>query len=787
MKKSALYILFSIFFFASNSFGQSKLTSFVDPFIGTGGHGHTFPGAVVPFGMVQLSPDNGKGGWDWTSGYHYSDNHIAGFSHMHLSGTGIGDWLDISVMPLLKPLQGQDTVLVPATFSHRNEKASPGYYSVRLDNGILVELAASERVGYHRYTFPDNSEPTIRFDMGFHQNWDTPVETFIKKLNDSTLVGYRYSTGWASQQRVYFAARTSEPVLSFHLKGEFDIEVGEIPVGLTSDEKGKGVSSQLIFQANNTPKTVEMKVALSMTSTEKALLALDEIKHWNFNEAKASADEKWEKELEKIEIRTADPELKRIFYTALYHTAIAPTTYSDADGEYRNANDELRQMPGGATRYTLFSLWDTFRALNPLFTLTQPQRYTDMLNSMLAFHDENGLLPVWDLSTAETNTMTGYHAVPVLADAILKDWPGLDAERAYQAMKNSANQSTRNVPDYIQYGYVPQDKSGHSATMTLEYAYDDWAIAAVAKKMGKAQDYQQFSDRALAYQRIFDKNTGFMRAKNSDGSWAVPFDPYYSEHDVKKAHYMEGNAWQHSFFVPHDVLGLKQLFEDDRLETKLDSLFMISSKVTGENASPDISGFIGQYAHGNEPSHHIAYMYTFIGKPWKTQSLVRQIVDSMYLDQPDGYAGNEDAGQMSAWAVWNIAGLYPANPVGGEYVIGSPMVDGVTFQLANDKTLEIRVLRNSPTNKYVQSVQFNGKAHNKSYFMHKNLVKGGEIIFTMGPEPNKNWGTDKSWWPASFVNTYQAIDGSDEAEEEQNRKNGGFFKSIGEFFNNLFK
>ncbi|MFB5946204.1 GH92 family glycosyl hydrolase [Albibacterium profundi] len=787
MKKSALYILFSIFFFASNSFGQSKLTSFVDPFIGTGGHGHTFPGAVVPFGMVQLSPDNGKGGWDWTSGYHYSDNHIAGFSHMHLSGTGIGDWLDISVMPLLKPLQGQDTVLVPATFSHRNEKASPGYYSVRLDNGILVELTASERVGYHRYTFPDNSEPTIRFDMGFHQNWDTPVETFIKKLNDSTLVGYRYSTGWASQQRVYFAARTSEPVLSFHLKGEFDIEVGEIPVGLTSDEKGKGVSSQLIFRASSIPKTVEMKVALSMTSTEKALLALDEIGHWNFNEAKASADEKWEKELEKIEIRTADQELKRIFYTALYHTAIAPTTYSDADGEYKNANNEVHRMPDAATRYTLFSLWDTFRALNPLFTLTQSERYTDMLNSMLAFHDENGLLPVWDLSTAETNTMTGYHAVPVLADAILKDWPGLDAERAYQAMKNSANQSTRSVPDYIEYGYVPQDKSGHSATMTLEYAYDDWAIAAVAKKMGKTKDYQQFSERALAYQRIFDENTGFMRAKNSDGSWALPFDPYYSEHDVKKAHYMEGNAWQHSFFVPHDVLGLKELYGGEGLEAKLDSLFTISSKVTGENASPDISGFIGQYAHGNEPSHHIAYMYTFIGKPWKTQSLVRQIVDSMYLDQPDGYAGNEDAGQMSAWAVWNIAGLYPANPVGGEYVIGSPMVDGVTFRLANDKTLEIRVLNNSPANKYVQSVQFNGKAHNKSYFMHKNLIKGGEIIFTMGPEPNENWGTDKSWWPASFVNTYQAVDDGDEVEEKQEKKEGGFFKSISEFFNNLFK
>lgn len=785
LKKSSLYILLSFCLLFNDAFAQSKLTSFVDPFIGTGGHGHTFPGAVVPFGMVQLSPDNGKGGWDWVSGYHYSDNHIAGFSHTHLSGTGIGDWLDISAMPLLKPLQGQDSIFAPATFSHRNELASPGYYSVRLDNGILVELTASERVGYHRYTFPVDSEPTIRFDMAFQQNWDTPVETFVKKLDDSTLVGYRYSVGWASKQRVYFAARTSRPIQAFHLKGEFDIQVGEIPLGLKSEEKGKGVSSQLVFQGASTPQIIEMKVALSMTSTDKALLALDEINHWNFNEAKASADAKWEKELSKMEIRTADQKLKRIFYTALYHTAIAPTIYSDQDGEYRNAKDEVHSMPIGATRYTLFSLWDTFRALKPLFTLTQPQRYTDMLNSMLAFYDENGLLPVWDLSTAETNTMTGYHAVPVLADAILKDWPGLDRERAYQAMKKSANQSGRGVPDYIQHGYVPQDKSGHSATMTLEYGYDDWAIAAVAKKLGKTQDYHDYSKRALAYQHIFDNNTGFMRAKNADASWAVPFDPYFSEHDEKKAHYMEGNAWQHSFFVPHDVWGLKELYGEDRLEAKLDSLFSISSQVTGENASPDISGFIGQYAHGNEPSHHIAYMYTFIGKPWKTQSLVRQIVDSMYLDQPDGYAGNEDAGQMSAWAVWNIAGLYPANPVGGEYVIGSPMVDGVTFNLANDKKLEIRVLNNSSANKYIQSVQFNGSAHKRSYFMHKDIVKGGEIIFTMGPEPIENWGAEESWRPASFVNTYHAVETTEKEGEVPQKE--GFFKSIGDFFNNLFK
>jgi len=771
--------ILSVFTFSS-SLAQEKLTSFVDPFIGTGGHGHTFPGAVVPFGMVQLSPDNGKGGWDWTSGYHYSDNKIAGFSHMHLSGTGIGDWLDISVMPLLSPLKGQDTVFKAATFSHKNEQASPGYYAVKLDNGIQVELTTTERVGYHRYTFPAGAEPTIRFDLAFSQNWDSPTQTFIKKENDSTLVGYRYSTGWANAQRVYFAARTSKPVSEFHLKGEMDIEVGNINIGLESDENGKGVASQLIFRHTDEPETIELKVALSMTSTDKALLALNEIPNWNFNAIKAQADVKWESELEKIQIRTGNVKLKRIFYSALYHTAIAPTLYSDADGEYKNAKDELHQMKNGASRYTLFSLWDTFRALNPLFTITQPDRYTDMLNSMLAFYDENGLLPVWDLSTAETNTMTGYHAIPVLSDAILKDWPGLNQERAYEAMKKSAFQQGRNVPDYIQYGYVPQDKSGHSANMTLEYGYDDYCIAMAAKKLGKLDDYEIFSKRALTYQKIFDKKTGFMRAKNSDSSWAMPFDPYHSEHDTKKAHYMEGNAWQHSFFVPHDVRGLQNLYGDEGLEKKLDSLFTVSSKITGENASPDVSGFIGQYAHGNEPSHHIAYMYSFIGKPWKTQALVRQIVDSMYHDKPDGYAGNEDAGQMSAWAVWNIAGLYPANPAGGEYVIGSPMVDAVTFKLKNNKKFEIEVLNNSPQNKYIQSVKLNGATYKKSYLLHKDVVPGGKMVVNMGPEPNKGWGTDESWLPSS-----QSANKNVDSNIKTDKKD--FFKSISDFFNNLFK
>jgi len=782
LRNTFIYFIISVLSFNS-TFAQEKLTSFVDSFIGTGGHGHTFPGAVVPFGMVQLSPDNGKEGWDWSSGYHYSDNKIAGFSHMHLSGTGIGDWLDISVMPLLGPLLEQDTVFKAVTFSHQNEQASPGYYAVKLDNGIQVELTATERVGYHRYEFPAGTMPTIRFDLAFHQNWDTPTETFIKKVDDSTLVGYRYSTGWANKQRVYFAAKTSAPVKEFYLKGELNIELGDINIGLESKEEGKGVSSQLIFEQSTIPKTIELKVALSMTSMDKALLALNEIPNWDFNAVKTQANAKWERELEKIQISTRDIKLKHIFYTALYHTSISPTIYSDADGEYKNANDEKHTLKNGETRYTLFSLWDTFRALNPLFTITQPVRYTDMLNSMLAFYDENGLLPVWDLSTSETNTMTGYHAIPVLSDAILKDWPGLDQERAYAAMKKSAFQQVRNVPDYIQYGYVPQDKSGQSATMTLEYGYDDWCIAAVAKKLGKLNDYEIFSKRALAYQHIFDKKTGFMRAKNSDGSWAIPFDPYYSDHDTKKAHYIEGNAWQHSFFVPHDIRGLQNLYGNDGLEMKLDSLFNVGSEIKGENISPDISGLIGQYAHGNEPSHHIAYMYSYLGKPWKTQALVRQIVDSMYHDNPDGYVGNEDAGQMSAWAVWNIVGLYPVNPASGEYVIGSPMVDAVTIQLANNKKLEIEVFNNSPKNKYVQSVKWNGVTYKKNFFLHKDIIRGGKIIFNMGSEPNMSWGSNESWLPSSqsFVNKDTRADTTTKSDKKD------IFQNIADFFNNLFK
>ncbi|MBN9297368.1 MAG: GH92 family glycosyl hydrolase [Filimonas sp.] len=718
----------AIAFLLAGSFSAQaqRLTTYVDPFIGTGGHGHTFPGATVPFGMVQLSPDNGHQGWDWCGGYHYSDTIITGFSHMHLSGTGIGDWCDISVMPQtrLSAKGVSDTI----GFSHRNEKATPGYYQVKLNNGINVALTATERCGLHNISFPAKTQPVVKVDLGFRINWDKPTASYIRQLNDSTIEGYRYSTGWAKTQRVYFVIRTSKAIKKIYLD-----DAGVSAEGQTLE--GKAVRAQLLFDESK-GNNVLYKVALSTVSTAKALDALNEIKGWSFDKVKASAEAKWEQELEKMQINTADAKLKRIFYTALYHTCVMPALYSDADGSYQNAAGKVAAMPGGKQRYNVFSLWDTFRALNPLFTLTQDVRYSDMLNSLLVFYKENGLLPVWDLSSNETNCMTGYHAVPVLADAVLKGIKGFDVQLAYEAMKKSSMQDVRGTNFYRQYGYIPQDKYGSSVTVTLEYAYDDWCIAQVAKHLGKNDDYAYYMKRANSWQNVFDSTIGFARAKNSDGKWVEPFDPFYSEHDADKAMFTEGNSWQHTFFVPHDVTGLAMKYGSyEKFAKKLDELFSVNSAMTGENQSPDVSGMIGQYAHGNEPSHHIAYMYDFIGMPWKTQARVRMIVDSMYHDNPDGYAGNEDCGQMSAWGVWSIAGLYPANPASGQYMFGSPSADEVRIAVPAGKFI-IKAKNNSKKNVYIQSVTLNGKPYDKNYITHDTILKGGVLEFTMGQQPD---------------------------------------------------
>ena len=740
MSRKCFY-LHMVFAFLTTAAQAQKLIRYVDPTIGTGGHGHTYPGATVPFGMVQLSPDNGTEGWDWCSGYNYADSTIAGFSHMHLSGTGCGDWCDISVMPNISQIP--DTAAhFKVKFKHSTEEKWPGYYTVTLNNGIKVWLTATEHCGMHQYTFPVGSKPVLRFNMGFMINYDSTTESVITQVNDSTIVGYRYSTGWAKVQRVYFAARTSIPFEKLYTYYDDRYK--------NKNGKSDVMNAQMIFP-DLSGKPVFMKVALSTVSTDKAIDALKEIDGWDFIHVMKNAVQKWEQEFSKITVQTSDDKLKRIFYTALYHTCMAPVLYSDADGQYQNANGDKLKMKHGQ-RYTVFSLWDTFRALNPLFTLTQPERNVDILNSMLAFYDENGLLPVWDLSTYETNCMSGYHAVPVLADAVLKNTPGLDAERVYAAMKKSASQDVRGTKDYIKYGYLPQDKGSYSVTITLEYAYDDWCIAQVAKKLGNTKDYETFMARSQAYKKLFDKSTGFIRGKNADGKWVVPFDPYLTSTEGNSM-YEEGNAWQYTFFVPHDVRGLAKEFGSyDKFIKKLDSLFTVSSKVKGASAPPDVSGLIGQYAHGNEPSHHIAYMYTFVGAAWKTQEKIRYIVDSMYHAAPDGYAGNEDCGQMSAWVVWSMMGLYPANPANGEYVFGSPMFDNVAIKLPAGKQLIIKTQNNAKDHPYIQSVKLNGESYNKTYIDHTTLMKGGILEFVMGAKPNKEWGAKPETWPSSVNN-----------------------------------
>lgn len=737
-------ICFFIFccFFINSSLRPQQLIKYVDPFIGTGGHGHTYPGATVPFGMVQLSPDNGRNGWDWCSGYHYSSDSIQGFSHTHLSGTGIGDWCDISVMPAVHLLPYGK--IYKEKFSHANEKASPGFYQVKLENGIRASFTASERCGLHRYIFPSGSTPVLRFDLGFHINWDAPTETFIRQINDSTIVGYRFSKGWANVQRVYFAARTSVPYKAVKLSEGAEEITGK-------ETKGNSSAAQLLFK-DVFGKPILMKVALSSVSTDKAVIALKEIQGWNFDKTKSAAEENWEKELQKIKVKSPDEKLKRIFYTALYHTCMAPVLYSDADGNYQNVKGEVLKMANGQ-RYTEYSLWDTFRALNPLFTLIQTERLPGILNTMLAFYDENGLLPIWDLSTWETNTMTGYHSVPVLADAILKNVKGVDAQKAYTAMKKSAMQNIRGSNFYRQYEYVPQDKYGSSVTVTVEYSYDDWCIAQVAKKLGNKEDYEIFMKRSAYWKHLFDPATGFIRAKNSDGKWVEPFDPYLSEHDEKKAMYTEGNAWQHSFFVPQDVAGLAKAHgNNNQFILKLDSLFAVTSEVKGENKLPDISGLIGQYAHGNEPSHHIAYLYSYVGEPWKTQEKVRLIVDSMYHANPDGYAGNEDCGQMSAWGVWSMLGMYPVNPASGQYVFGSPMFEEVVVSLSGSSKMIIRTKNAGKDHFYIQSIYLDGAPYIKTYIDHATLLKGGTLEFMMGAAPNKQFGISPGAEPASATN-----------------------------------
>lgn len=727
----------------------SNLTQYVDPYIGTGFHGHVFLGANVPFGAVQLGPVNMSEGWDWCSGYHISDSTIIGFSHTHLSGTGIGDLGDILVMPAtgtVKPRKGK--LGMPESgnyslFSHEDEKVRPGYYSVQLKRyNLQAELTTTQRVGMHRYTFPTSDSAQLIFDLKEGIGWDGAVETMVQKINDTTIAGYRYSKGWAPDQRIYFTAIFSKPMKSFRVYDDSTFQNDNAYKG----SRVKGV----VYFATAKNEKILVKVGISPVSIENSFKNIKaELPHWNFDAVVRNADAAWNQELNKVRIESSEPARLRNFYTALYHTMIAPSIFNDHNGDYLGTDKKVyKNAP--FTNLTTFSLWDTYRAAHPLFTILQTEKVNDMINSMLAIYQQQGTLPIWHLMGNETNTMPGYSSVQVVADAYLKGFRGFDTALAYEALKATAMQNERGVNFVKKYGYIPADSLVESVAMGMEYSIADWGISQVAKRMGKAEDYQYFSKRAKAYRNYFDPVTGFMRGRLSDTSWRTPFSPFESRH--RKDDFAEGNSWQYTWMVPHDVEGLISLIGGEKaFSKKLDSLFVLQAHM-GEEASNDITGLIGQYAHGNEPSHHITYLYAFVGEPWKTADKVRHILDSLYSDKTDGLSGNEDVGQMSAWYVFSAIGFYPVNPSNGLYVFGSPVVNRATLQLDKGKTLDIRVKNNSNSNKYIQRISLNGKPFTKSYISHQELMKGGILEIEMGKTPSKTWGVDNKDWPYSEYN-----------------------------------
>lgn len=744
----ATFILFVTSLFLCLSCKEKKdvapienLTSFVDPFIGTGGHGHTFPGPTAPFGMVQPSPDNGTAGWDWCSGYHISDSIISGFAQLHLSGTGIGDLADLLLMPTNKKVDlsrfgtPRDSLPYTSQFSHEDEEASPGYYRVHLkDPGVKVELTSNKYVAFHKYTYETNNEPSFILDLGYAVNWDAPTETKIVQETETRLTGYRYSTGWAKNQKVFFVIETSTPIAESHFVAD-----GK-PLEETRESLGKKTGGQFFFDSK-TGNEVELKIATSTVSIDNAKANLEQFgKDLTFDQIKKETRNLWEETLSRIKVETPQDSLKTIFYTALYHTQIAPVLFSDVNGEFRLQNDSIAKTSGWEA-YSTLSLWDTFRAENPLLNILQSDRANDIVQSMLAYYDEQGRLPVWTLYGNETNTMTGNHGVSVIAEAYLKGIRGYDVVKAYEAVKNTMMGNIRGLEPYKKYGFIPYNIQDESVTISLEFAYNDWCVAQMAQDMGKDEDYEYFNGRAKAYQHLFDSETGFMRGKSDDGqSWNEPFDPKYSNHR-EHTDYTEGNAWQHSWFVLHDVPGFIELHGGpDAFTTKLEQLFTESSEISGDNVSADISGLIGQYAHGNEPSHHIAYLFNKAKKPWKTQEWVREILETQYNTQPDGLSGNEDCGQMSAWYVFSSMGLYPMNPASGEYELGSPLFTKVTISVSDTKDFSIVAENTSSVNKYIQSAKLNGKLLQRTFITHEELMAGGTLEFDMGPDPNKNWG-----------------------------------------------
>jgi predicted alpha-1,2-mannosidase len=713
---------------------QQNLTRYVDPFIGTGGHGHTYPGATMPFGMVQLSPDTRLTGWDGCSGYHYSDHVIYGFSHTHLSGTGISDYGDILLMPTLSELAFQNRGYA-AGFRHQNETAQPGYYAVKLDNNIFVELTATQRAGFHRYTFPVGSaERDVVLDLTHR---DRVLDSYLHVVDSTHIEGYRRSSSWAKDQIVYFAAEFSQPFSKSLIVRNSDIGVGE------SEVRSQDIKATFGFAA--TAEVVLVKVGISAVSIEGARQNLAaEIADLDFDKVKAQAGQVWNHELNKIQASGGTESQLKTFYTSLYHAMLAPNLFMDVDGQYRGRDFQVHKADG-FDNYTVFSLWDTFRAAHPLYTLIDQKRTRDFIRTFLTQYQQGGRLPVWELAANETDTMIGYHAVPVIVDAAAKGIGGFDLSLAFEAMKHSAEDNRFGLPAYTDHGYLEVLEEKESVSKTLEYAYDDWCIAQMAQMLGRTDDYRRYLRRAQFYQNLFDRESGFMRPR-SNGGWLSPFDPREVSFN-----FTEANSWQYTFFVPQDISGLIALMGGkEKFARHLDELFTTESQTTGREQA-DITGLIGQYAHGNEPSHHMAYLYDYINQPWKTQQRVRQIMDNFYTPQPDGLIGNEDCGQMSAWYVLSAAGFYPVTPGAPIYAIGTPLFPETRLRLENGKEFVVKANGVSTANFYIQFATLNGKPYHKSFLTHRDLMAGGELVFKMGPAPNPKWGSGPGDAPVSKI------------------------------------
>tara|TARA_R110002051_G_scaffold119745_1_gene193062 strand:+ start:301 stop:3228 length:2928 start_codon:yes stop_codon:yes gene_type:complete len=743
MKLSNLIFYLFIFLIIScqkdrilNAKKDKNLISYVNPFIGTGGHGHTFPGATMPFGMMQLSPDTRLDGWDGCSGYHYSDDEIYGFSHTHLSGTGVSDYGDILLMPTNNVVfnNGADGKEgYKSKFSHENELAEPGYYKVHLDDtNIDVELTVSKRSGIHKYQFAEGSKQVIILDL---EHRDEVLDSKLTINSKTAISGYRFSKAWATDQRLYFDMLFSKPFTKVTF--------------LDDKTAGKKVKAAFEFD-ENLGNTIAITIGISPVDEEGAMHNWHlEIDNKSFEQVKKEAQQTWERQLEKIVVESDNKEYKNNFYTSLYHTMTAPNLYQDIDGRYRGMDLEIHQT-NDFEYYTVFSLWDTYRAANPLYTIIEQEKTNDFINTFLAKYDEGGILPIWDLSANYTGCMIGYHAVPVIVDAYLKGIRNYDVEKAFTAMKYSATRDKLGLDSYKNFGFIPVEKESESVSKTLEYAYDDWAIAQMAKSLGSEKDYKTYLERAQNYKNVYDPESQFMRGKLRN-TWFAPFDPY-----EVNANYTEANSWQYSFYVPQDISGLMNLLGGKKpLENQLDKLFTANIETSGRNQA-DITGLIGQYAHGNEPSHHMAYLYNFVNKPAKTQEKIRQILTELYTNTPDGISGNEDCGQMSAWYIFSSLGFYPVTPGSNQYIIGSPLFEKATINLENGKSFTVQANNISNENKYIKSVQLNGDNYEYSYIPHQDIMNGGTMVFEMTNTPS-NWGTKDEFIPSTKIEEHVIV------------------------------